>query len=91
MLFTSTRTINLDYKFSQAVHNCLPSDGGVFVPSPNQIADLREWIYYIDKDTPFKSIAGTLTSAFMKEEFSPIICQTIAEEAFPFTDVCTWL
>lgn len=87
MIFTSTRDSSLAVKFSQAVHDCLPSDGGVFVPSVGAIEDLRRWIYYIDENTSFTSIAGTLTSAFMKDEFSPIICQTIAEQAFPFSPV----
>lgn len=84
MIFTSTRNNSLQVEFSQAVRDCLPKDGGVFVPSAQGFEDLRRWIYYIDKDTTFTSIAGTLTSAYMKNEFSPIICQTIAEKAFPF-------
>jgi len=85
MNFCSTRDINLSVKFSQAVRDCIPKDGGVFVPS--EIEDLRRWIYYIDEKTPFASIAGTLTSAFMRDEFSPIICDTIATNAFPFEPV----
>ena len=81
MQFTSTRNSNLAVPFSQAVRDCIPSDGGVFIPS--QIQDMRRWIYYIDETTPFSSIAGSLTSALMHEEFSPIICETIATDAFP--------
>ncbi len=81
MLFTSTRNSNLTVSFSQAVRDCIPDDGGVFVPS--SIEDMRRWIYYIDETTPFASIAGSLTSALMHEEFSPIICETIATAAFP--------
>ncbi len=84
MIFTSTRDNNLQVKFSQAVRDCLPKDGGVFVPAADSFEDLRRWIYYIDETTSFTSIAGTLTSAYMNNEFSPIICQTIAEKAFPF-------
>ena len=84
MIFTSTRNNSLQVKFSQAVRDCLPKDGGVFVPSATSIEDLRRWIYYIDEKTTFTSIAGTLTSAFMQEEISPILCETIAEKAFPF-------
>ena len=87
MIFTSTRNNELRVEYSQAVSDCLPKDGGVFVPSATSFEDLRRWIYYIDKDTSFTSIAGTLTSAYMKNEFSPIICQTIAEKAFPFSPV----
>lgn len=81
MQFTSTRNNNLKVSFSQAVRDCIPDDGGVFVPS--SIEDMRRWIYYIDETTPFASIAGSLTSALMHEEFSPIICETIATAAFP--------
>ena len=84
MIFTSTRNNSLQVKFSQAVRDCLPKDGGVFVPSATSIEDLRRWIYYIDENTSFTSIAGTLTSAFMQDEISPILCETIAEKAFPF-------
>lgn len=81
MQFTSTRNNNLTVSFSQAVRDCIPDDGGVFVPS--SIEDMRRWIYYIDENTPFTSIAGSLTSALMHDEFSPIICETIATAAFP--------
>lgn len=87
MIFTSTRDNSLSITFSQAVKDCLPADGGVFVPSANAIEDLRRWIYYIDEKTSFTSVAGTLTSAFLKDEYSPIICQTIAEQAFKFSPV----
>lgn len=82
MKFTSTRDKNLLVSFSQAVNDCIPLDGGVFVPA--QVEDLRRWIYYIDEKTSFTSIAGTLTSALINDEFSPIICETIATNAFPF-------
>ena len=91
MIFTSTRNNKIEVSFSRAVKDCLPEDGGVFVPAQNTFEDLRRWIYYINESTSFTSIAGTLTSAFMKDEFSPIICQTIAEMAFPFSPVITQL
>lgn len=85
MNFTSTRNDKLSVKFSQAVRDCIPEDGGVFIPTG--IEDLRRWIYYIDKHTSFTSLAGTLTSAFIGDEFSPIICNKIAMDAFPFEPV----
>ncbi|MCR5188850.1 MAG: threonine synthase [Treponema sp.] len=81
MEFTSTRNNSLSVPFSKAVRDCIPEDGGVFVPS--SIEDLRRWVYYIDENTSFTSIAGALTSALIKEEYSPIICETIATKAFP--------
>lgn len=78
-------------KFSRATKQCIPEDGGVFIPYSESIEDLRRWIYYIDENTTFKSIAGTLTSAFIQDEFSPIICETIANSAFPFSPAVTQL
>ncbi len=63
----------------------MPEDGGLYVPDETE--DLRRWILYTDENTSFTSIAGALTSAFIKDEFSPIICETIAMRAFPFTPV----
>ncbi len=83
MTFTSTRNKQLLVSFSEAVKECYPGDGGVFVPS--SIEDMRRWIYYIDENTSFTSIAGSLTSALIKDEFSPIICEKIATDAFSFS------
>lgn len=83
MKFTSTRDKSSSVSFSQAVLNCMPKDGGFYVPL--QTEDLRRWILYTDETTRFSSIAGTLTSAFINDEFSPIICETIATKAFKFS------
>jgi threonine synthase len=37
---------------------------------------------YMDESTTFSSIAGTLTSALLHEEFSPVVCERIAASAF---------
>ncbi len=58
----------------------MPLDGGLFIP--NDFEDMRRWILYTNSSTSFESIAGALTSAFLKDEFSPIICETIAVNAF---------
>lgn len=83
MKFTSTRNNSLAVKFSQAVLNCMPEDGGLYIPFETE--DLRRWVLNTGDDTTFSSIAGTLTSAFINDEFSPIICETIATRAFPFS------
>lgn len=88
MQFISTRAANgadastACVNFEHAVLDCMPADGGLYIPyeSPN----LRRWILYTNEQTPFASIAGTLTSACINDEFSPIICETIATRAFPF-------
>ena len=79
MKFTSTRNKSLRVGFTQAVMNCLPKDGGMYVPC--EMEDLRKWILYTDEDSTFSSIAGSLTSAFMHD-----IGKTQELSAFPMND-----
>jgi len=82
--FTSSRVSkNLNLSFSEAVLNCIPQDGGMYVPIFDE--SFANWILYMNGQTSFQSIAGTLTSAMIKDEFSPIICESIATKAFPFS------
>src|SRR5574344_2611105 len=83
MRFTSTRDKSLSVSFSQVILNCMPKDGGLYVPFETE--DLRRWVLYTDENTSFASMAGSLTAAFIKDEFSPIICETIATRAFKFS------
>jgi len=85
MILTSTRNPEIKVPFSKGIINSIPQDGGLYVPS--NLQDLRRWIMYTDENTSFQNIAGTLTSAFINEEFSPIICEKIATEAFPHSPV----
>ena len=80
MKFYSTRNAENKAGFKKAVLDCMPSDGGLYVPY--DMADLRRWILYADENTSFSSLAGSLTSAMINDEFSPIICETIATCAF---------
>lgn len=85
MRFTSTRNKSINKSFAEAIMDCMPEDGGLYVPEGN--TDLRRWILYTNNKTPFASIAGALTSACINDEYSPIICETIATKAFPFEPV----
>lgn len=82
MKFVSTRDEKNIVNFEKAIVDCMAADGGLFVPEDS--ADLRKWILYTNENTSFSSIAGALTSAFINDEFSPIICEAIATNAFPF-------
>lgn len=85
MKLTSTRDKTVDASFADAISHCMPQDGGLYVPDGT--ADLQKWILYTNEKTTFNSIAGALTSAFIGNEYSPIICETIATKAFPFEPV----
>ncbi len=82
MICTSTRNKALAVSATQAVLRGIPEDGGLYIPLKTE--DLRKWLLYTDEDTTFSSIAGALTSAFISDEFSPIVCETIASRAFRF-------
>ncbi len=80
MELISTRDPTRIVSFHQAVLDCIPPDGGLYVPAKEE--DLRRWIMFMEENTSFASIAGTLTSALLKEEFSPVVCERIAGKAF---------
>lgn len=89
MQFVSTRNPDKKVSFSKAVLDCIPSDGGLYTPAYEE--NLSSWILYMNENTSFTSIAGSLTSALIKEEFSPIISEAIATNAFPFEPVLNQL
>lgn len=80
MRLVSTRDSTRAVSFKQAVLDTVPRDGGLYVPYGDD--DLRPWILYMDGNTSFSSIAGSLTSALLKEEFSPVVSERIAGAAF---------
>ncbi len=80
MELVSTRDTSRIVSFRNAVLDCIPPDGGLYVPAREE--DLRPWIMYMDETTSFASIAGTLTSALLREELSPVVCERIAATAF---------
>lgn len=80
MELISTRNGTNRVSFRNAVLDCIPPDGGLYVPAKEE--DLRPWVMYMDEATSFSSIAGTLTSALLKEEFSPVVSERIAAAAF---------
>ncbi len=82
MKFISTRDSSNCVNFETAVCKCMPADGGLYVPYDSP--DLRRWILYTDDTTSFANVAGSLTSACISEEFSPIICEAIATYSFNF-------
>ena len=85
MQFVSTRNPKEKVSFAQAIVQPVPKDGGMYAPAYEE--NLRPWILHMDDQTSFSSIAGSLTSALLKDEFSPIISETIATKAFPFSPV----
>lgn len=80
MKLVSTRSDKKNVSFYEAVTNCIPEDGGLYIPCDNM--DLSPWISHLDENSSFASIAGAITSAMLKEEFSPAVSERIAASAF---------
>jgi len=80
MKLVSTRNGNHVVSFKQAIFDCIPADGGLYVPYSEH--DLRSWILHMDEQTSFSAIAGSLTAALLKEELSPVVSEGIAVKAF---------
>ncbi|MBO5608479.1 MAG: threonine synthase [Treponema sp.] len=82
MRFVSTRDNSNVVGFRDALLDCMPADGGLYVPLDTE--NLRQWILYANETTSFANLAGTLTSGLINKEFSPLICEAIATHAFTF-------
>ena len=80
MKLVSTRNSNQVVSFKHAIFDCMPADGGLYVPYSEH--DLRSWILHMTEQTSFSAIAGSLTAALLKEELSPVISERIAAAAF---------
>lgn len=80
MNFISTRNNKEKVSFYRAITDCIPPDGGLYVP--DNPTDLRPWIKLLDEFTSFETIAGNFTSSFLMEEFSPVVCERIAALAY---------
>ena len=67
MDLVSTRNSNNIVSFYEAVTNCMPADGGLYIPK--EALDLSDWTFYLNEKSSFTSIAGALTSALLQKEF----------------------
>ncbi len=80
MRLASTKNMHNEVGFIKAVLRCLPNDGGLYQPVSEE--NLSPWIFHMDESKPFSSVAGTLTSALLNEELSPVVCERLAFSAF---------
>ncbi|MDR1287193.1 MAG: threonine synthase [Treponema sp.] len=82
MQFRSTQAHEPLVSFKEAVLRCLPPDGGLYVPA--MIPDLRQFFLYMDSETAFPELAGTLAPALLQGELNPFSASRVAESAFRF-------
>jgi len=80
MQFRSTKSQEPDVSFKDAVLRCLPSDGGLYVPS--KVIDLRQFFLYMDEGTTYPELVATVAPALLQGELNPFSAARVAEIDF---------
>ncbi|MDR2494223.1 MAG: threonine synthase [Spirochaetaceae bacterium] len=82
MQFKSTKSNKPPISFKEAVLRCLPSDGGLYVPS--SVMDMRQFFLYMDTDTAYPELVSTVAPVMLQGELNPFSASRVAESAFNF-------
>ncbi len=82
MLFRSTRSGGSPVSFKDAVLRCLPTDGGLYVPTAT--VDLRQFFLHMDADTSYPELVATVAPPLLQGELNPFSAARVAESAFNF-------
>jgi threonine synthase len=75
--------------FRDAVLQCLPPEGGLYVPS--SVMDMRQFFLYMDADTTYTELVETLTPALLQGDLNPVSATLLAQSAFNFEPELTQL
>ena len=89
MRFRSTGSTGREVSFKDAIFNCLPPDGGLYVPASE--LDMRQYILYMDAETTFPELVRALAPALLQGELNPLAAARVAESALDFEPVLTEL
>ena len=82
MQFRTTKSKDHLVSFSDAVLQCLPSDGGLYVP--DQAMDLRQFFLYMDDNINYPDLVATVAPSLLQGEMNPFSAARIAKSAFDF-------
>ena len=82
MQFRSTKSKDSLVSFKDAVLNCLPPDGGLYVPE--HAMDLRQFFLYMDEKISYHELVATVAPSLLEGELNPFSAARVAESAFDF-------
>jgi threonine synthase len=85
MKFQSTNSSGLSRplaSFKEAILNCLPLDGGLYVP--DKVMDIRQFFLYMDEHTSFSDLAAAITPGLLEDELNPCSALAVARNTFNF-------
>ena len=82
MKFRSTHSNESLVSFKEAVLDCLPDGGGLYVP--DRVMDIRQLFLYMDEETGFPDLVAAVTPSLLESELNPLSASRVAQSAFDF-------
>jgi len=82
MQFRSTNASEPLVSFKDAVFECLPPDGGLYVP--DKTMDIRQLFLYMNEETSFSDLVAAVAPSLLEGNFNPLSASRVAESAFNF-------
>ena len=82
MQFRSTKSEYPLVSYKEAVLNCLPLDGGLYVP--DQVADIRQFLLKMDEKTSFNELVALVAPSILEGGLNPVSSSKVTASAFDF-------
>jgi threonine synthase len=80
--FRSTKSNFPLVSYKDAVLNCLPDDGGLYVP--DQTADIRKLLFSMNEQTTFNDMLSAVAPSILEGGINPVSASKIAASAYNF-------
>ena len=82
MQFRSSKGLSPLISYKDAILNCLPNDGGLYVP--DQAPDFRQYFLHMDEKTSFNELVAAVTPLFFSACLNPVSASRVAQSAYNF-------
>jgi threonine synthase len=83
MQFRSTKSKLPLVSYRDAVLQCLPFDGGLYVP--DQVTNIRELLLHMNEKTSFNDLVALVAPALLEGGLNPISASRVAASAYNFS------
>ena len=82
MYFRSTKLKSRLVSYKEAMFNCLPDDGGLYVP--DRVVDFRRFFLHMNEKTTFNEMVTAVAPLFFEGCLNPVSASRVAQNAFNF-------
>ena len=89
MQFRSTKSKLPLVSYKDAVLNCLPPGGGLYVP--DQAVDFRQFFLHMDEKTSFNELVAAIAPSLLEGGLNPVSALKVAQSAYNFQPELTRL